>query len=125
MTKTSAKLLHCFTLVCVVLSYTPVVISQTTTTGAVEGQVHLVDAPEKGISGATIVVTNEESGLERSITTGASGDYFFGTLPPGHYTITVTAPGYESRTITNFAVKLSKANVVIPPIALQTATVIT
>jgi hypothetical protein len=109
-----------FVLLCVVLSSAPTALPQTTTTGAVEGTVLLIGAPDKGIE-ATIVVTNLESGLERSSAT-KSGNYSFLTLPPGYYRITVTAPGYENYTIPSFAVRL-KTNLVIPPITLQTATV--
>ncbi len=120
MTKTGAKLFRMFVLLCVVLSSVPTALPQTTTTGAVEGSVLLLGAPDKGIE-ATIVVTNLESGLERSSAT-KSGNYSFLTLPPGYYRITVTAPGYENYTIPSFAVRL-KTNLVIPPITLQTATV--
>lgn len=123
MPKTSANIFRMFVLFCVVLSYTPLALPQTTTTGAVEGRVHLIGSPDKGIADATVVVTNEESGLERSVATDASGNYYLGILPPGYYTITVTAPGFESRTLNNRAIRVSKTNWVIPPIALQTATV--
>lgn len=120
-----AKLLRLFVSFCVALSYAPSAFPQTTTTGAVEGRVYLTGAPDRGVPGATILVRNEDTGLERSVASDASGAYFFGTLPPGDYTITVTAPGYEARTLTKFPVRLSKKNLVIPPIGLQTTTVAT
>jgi hypothetical protein len=125
MTKIGAKLLHTLIMFCVVLSYTPLVFPQTTTTGAVEGRIHATGSSDKGMAGASVLVRNEESGLERSVTTNTAGDYFLGILPPGHYTITVAAAGFETQTIANFVVRVSKANVIIPPITLQTAAVST
>src|SRR6185436_9543584 len=118
-----AKLVRLFVLFCLLLSSTPLALSQTTTTGAVNGRVHLAGTPDRGVPGATIILRDEESGGEKSAASDANGDYYFSTLRPGDYTITVTAPGYESRSIAHFQVRLSKTTTVIPPIGLQSTTV--
>src|SRR5437879_4903254 len=46
------------------------------------------------VPGATATIANEESKTTRTETTGAVGDYTFLALPPGIYTLTVTAAGF-------------------------------
>jgi hypothetical protein len=109
MPKVAAKSLHVFVLLCLALSYTPRAFPQTSTTGALRGQIHEAGA-SKGIGKATVVVTNEENGLSRSVEADDNGNFFLATLPSALYTINVTAPGYESQVISDFAVRISKAN---------------
>jgi hypothetical protein len=116
---TGAKLFHLFVLFCLVLNCTYAARTQTTTTGAVVGSIYEAGTPGKGVPGATVVVINEENGLERSAITKPDGNYSFEFLPPNRYTIMVTAPGFQTKTIPNFVVRLSETNLVIPPIALQ------
>src|ERR1700675_4748441 len=47
------------------------------------------------VGGATVTLTNPESRSERSATTGDDGGYQFLFLPPGTYTLTVTATGFQ------------------------------
>jgi Carboxypeptidase regulatory-like domain len=47
------------------------------------------------VAGATIVLENAESSTKRTVTSGAQGEYQFLALPPGTYTLTVTAAGFE------------------------------
>ena len=47
------------------------------------------------IDGATVVLSNSESKLERTMETGTQGEYRFIALPPGTYTLTVTAKGFS------------------------------
>ncbi len=47
------------------------------------------------VPNATVVLTEAESKHERSTTTGAQGAYQFNLLPPGTYTLAVTAPGFQ------------------------------
>ena len=124
MTVIGTKMFRLFVLLCLLLNCTPVAIPQTTTTGTVEGSIFEAGSPGRGVPGATVVVKNEETGLERSANTDSSGKYALEFLPPNLYTIIVTAPGYETRKISGFAVRLSQINPVLPPIALQKAVVI-
>jgi outer membrane receptor protein involved in Fe transport len=110
MIKTGANSLRLFVLLSLTLSYAPPATSQTTTTGALRGQVHEAGTSGKGIGGATLVVTNNANGLSRSVEADGSGNFFLATLPSALYTINVTAPGYESQIISDFAVRISKAN---------------
>lgn len=46
------------------------------------------------IFGATVVLANAESKIQRTSTTGPQGEYQFLLIPPGSYTLTVTAKGF-------------------------------
>ena len=52
------------------------------------------------IGGAKVVLANSESKTERTATTGDQGEYQFLFLPPGSYTLTVTATGFKRYEIT-------------------------
>lgn len=46
------------------------------------------------VAGATVVLSNVEAKTERTTTTGTQGEYQFLFVPPGTYTLTVTAKGF-------------------------------
>lgn len=48
------------------------------------------------LPGATVTVTNENTGLSRSTTTGEQGSYRMSELPPGRYTVRVEMPSFAS-----------------------------
>jgi hypothetical protein len=54
----------------------------------------VMDPSGSAVAGATVVVANDDSKTTRTATTGAVGDYSFLALPPGIYTLTVTAAGF-------------------------------
>ena len=54
----------------------------------------VTDPSGRALPGATIVIANPESKLTRTVTSGGLGDYQFVALPPGTYTLTVTATGF-------------------------------
>ena len=114
MTKASTKLLHCFTIVCVVLSYTPLALPQGQTTGALQGRAYEYGT-NTPIAKAIITVKNQDSGYERTAVTAADGTYTITILPPGLYTIGISADGYESDSLPDFPIRLSKINTVQPP----------
>jgi hypothetical protein len=47
------------------------------------------------LPGATVMVTNESTGLTRSVTTGERGSYRISELPPGRYTVRVEMPAFS------------------------------
>ncbi|MDR3698163.1 MAG: TonB-dependent receptor [Candidatus Sulfopaludibacter sp.] len=71
-------------------------------TGRVEGTV--LDPSGAGIPGATVVVANQETGYRAQVPTGQGGDYVAPNMPPGKYTITVTATGFKSAESKNVVV---------------------
>ena len=54
----------------------------------------VTDPSGSAISGATVEISSSESKLERTMVTGPQGEYRFVALPPGTYTLKVTAKGF-------------------------------
>jgi hypothetical protein len=55
----------------------------------------VIDEAGSPIEGAEITVTNTETGLERTGTAGANGQFLFGVLPVGNYTVLVQHVGMQ------------------------------
>jgi hypothetical protein len=71
----------------------PIALGQTNTTGDVAGIV--TDASGAIVPGATVSLTSLATSATRTTTSSSSGEYRFSQLSPGHYTIVVTAVGFE------------------------------
>ena len=71
----------------------PIAFGQTNTTGDVAGIV--ADSSGAIVPGATLSLTSLASGATRNTTSDSSGDYRFSQLPPGRYSLSVTATGFE------------------------------
>ncbi len=67
--------------------------AQGETTSEITGEV--ADASGAEIPGATVTITNRETGLERSLKTGADGRFNFPQLQPGAYSVKVEAESFE------------------------------
>src|SRR5215470_11230674 len=86
MNRARSAILSCF--VAVLLAGTGLAqISSTSLQGTV------TDPSGSAVAGASIVLTNEAK-LERTTTTDAQGGFRLLALPPGTYTLTVTAKGF-------------------------------
>jgi hypothetical protein len=57
------------------------------------------DATGASVPGASIVITNEDTGTQKSITSGASGEYRVFDLNAGTYTIAFTRAGFGGKTV--------------------------
>ena len=66
--------------------------AQGETTSAIVGQV--TDATNAAIPGATIIITNRETGLQRSLKTDDQGRFNFPQLKPGTYMVKVEAANF-------------------------------
>ena len=55
----------------------------------------VTDPTGSAVAGATVVLANNESKTERTATTGDQGGYQFLFVPPGTYSLTVTAGGFR------------------------------
>jgi len=53
------------------------------------------DPSRATVPGATVVIRNEATGLERRTTTNESGYYTVSSLPPGFYTVSAESPGFK------------------------------
>jgi len=59
-------------------------------------QGNVVDPSQAGIPGATVILRNVDTGIERSVPTDETGHYIFQYVMPGRYSLTVQAPGFKT-----------------------------
>src|SRR5208282_3964986 len=69
--------------------------AQGETTSAIVGEVR--DAASAVVPGATVTITNHETGLKRSAKTDGAGRFNFPQLKPGTYSVRAEAQGFESQ----------------------------
>ena len=62
--------------------------------GSVSGTV--LDASGAAIAGATVTITQLETGRQTTVTTNGSGNYAFPSLAPAHYKVKIMARGFEA-----------------------------
>ncbi len=75
------------------------------TTGTLRGVVN--DPNGQVVSGASVVSKNEATGVQAPVTiTSSEGIYVITNLLPGTYSVTVTANGFKTKTITGIPVRL-------------------
>jgi hypothetical protein len=65
----------------------------------IEGQV--VDSNGDAITGATVIVREQQTAFQRTTTTDRSGRYRLAALPPGRYAIQAAFPGFATREYSN------------------------
>ncbi len=101
-----------------VLSFCAIVFAQG---GVATGDLHVAVKDPKGssVTNAMVVVQNMAKGLERSATGDGQGGYSAQLLPPGTYTVVVTAPGF-ART-ENTGVSITVGGLVELPVSLTVA----
>ena len=66
----------------------------------------IYDASGATIPNATITAKNDATGVETTTKSAATGEYHLGNLPPGTYTVSVTAPGFTKAQLRAVAVTL-------------------
>jgi Carboxypeptidase regulatory-like domain len=91
--KRSAELLSLLLLLFVCLCSPPVLLGQTET-GSIAGQVR--DPQGAAVVGADVKITNTATGVTVTAKTNDTGNYYFPSLRPSHYKITVTAAGFKA-----------------------------
>jgi hypothetical protein len=74
--------------VCVAIPVT----AQTAATGTISGTI--TDASGAIVPGASVIITNTDTGATRTLTTNSSGEYTSTFLQPGHYEAVVTGQGF-------------------------------
>jgi hypothetical protein len=91
------------------------------TTGAIQGVVH--DPAGAVVAGATVTVTNTETGISRTTTTNDQGFYRVTNLTPGQrHSVTVAAPGFAGNTVQNITVHINTDESVDVQLAVAGAT---
>src|SRR5882762_7858559 len=90
---TMRRALITFTSLCCLFLCSLTALSQSQTSGRIAGTV--ADEKGAGIPSAQVTVTNKATGEERKVTADDSGHYIVPLLPPGSYTVSVTADGFK------------------------------
>jgi hypothetical protein len=65
-------------------------------TATVQGTV--LDTQSAAVPGATVVVRNTATGVERTLVTDASGSFIAASLPPGPYQVEISLQGFQTQT---------------------------
>lgn len=92
------KKLFCSSLLAFLLSFSLNVFGQSETGSAsIEGAVK--DSNGAIIQGATVLVKNVETGLERTVSTNSNGNFTVSILPVGNYKITVKQTGFAELSV--------------------------
>lgn len=84
---------YCTIALLVVCLLSTLALSQSLTSGDIAGVV--TDPSGASISGATVTATNDGTNAKETQTTNAQGAYRFALLPPGAYTVSITAPNLQ------------------------------
>src|ERR1700742_4918451 len=80
--------------------------SQTAETGAISGTVH--DPSGAVVVGAAVELANVGTGLTRTFRTDNRGTFLAGLLPPGDYSLNVTAQGFQKVVVTGVHVQVTE-----------------
>ncbi len=103
-----------FTLIGLALCLLAVAALAQSNTGRLVG---VVSGPDGVIPGATVVVTDNQTGKERTVATTGEGAFTIPQLEVGTYTVKVTAPGFK--TFTANALKIDVGQEYSLPVALE------
>jgi hypothetical protein len=109
-----------FLCLAVLLACTSPVWAQTGSTGALTGTV--TDPSGGVIAGATVVVTSLDTGQSRTTTTDSSGSYKFALLPPGNYSVSISASGFKTSDVPSVAVNITETPVLNRQLEVGTQT---
>jgi len=105
--------------VCLVLLRAGAAFAQGGAHGAIAGAV--TDPSGAVIPGATVQITNQDTGVkERTITTGSQGNFSATLLPIGTYRVEVIAQGFSKTTASGIPVRVTETTTV--PIQMQVGT---
>jgi hypothetical protein len=74
--------------------------------GVIDGVVQ--DTSGAAVPNAHVTLVNTDQGITLESTTGGSGEYVFSPVRIGHYTVTVTAPGFSTTTQQNLTVTVGQ-----------------
>jgi len=75
----------------------PTLFAQGTDLGTIQGIV--TDSSGAVVNNAKVEVLNTDTNLSLSFTTGSNGSFSAAAIQPGHYKVTVTAPGFASAVV--------------------------
>src|SRR4249920_1532823 len=73
-------------------------------TATLQGKV--TDAQKAAVPGASVTLSNSETGLTRNTLTNESGGYTFVAVPPGAYKLTVELQGFRTAVVQSVALRV-------------------
>ncbi|HWB85353.1 MAG TPA: TonB-dependent receptor [Bryobacteraceae bacterium] len=88
-------------------------------TGNIRGTV--TDSTGGVLPNASVTVEHTTTGLQRKVTTNEQGDYNVPSVPAGTYQITVSNPGFQTKTLNGVTLQVDQTAVI--PVTLETGTV--
>jgi len=91
-----------------------------TATGQITGTVR--DATGGVMSGVTVIVTNQQTGLTRETKTGSNGDYVVPLLPSGVYVVTAEQAGFKIAVLSEVVLtveQIKRADMTLSPGAVS------
>jgi hypothetical protein len=97
--------------------------AQSTTQGAIAGTVF--DAGDAAVPNAKIVIHNDATNAEITLTSGGGGEFRAPQLQPGTYTVTVSSPGFSDARTTQVIVQVNSTTDLTPHLKTgETSTVV-
>src|ERR1700761_6994112 len=93
-------------------------IAQTSGTSTITGTV--VDINKAAIPGATVVIRNTDTGIDRTSTTNGDGLFVAPFLQPGHYEVTASGTGFGSVQQENLVLTVGRTMTLDFALRLQT-----
>src|SRR6476620_1572226 len=66
------------------------------------------DQTGASVAGATITLSNNQTGVKRTANTDNAGSYRFSNVPVGPYDLSATASGFATQNLKNVAVELNR-----------------
>lgn len=84
---------------------------------------NVVDSSGSAIPGATVTLTNKDTGIKTAVTSGSSGEYRFNNVPVGtNYEVSASAKGFATATVAGVALDLNRTATVNLTLAVGTVT---
>lgn len=68
-----------------------------------------VAGPDGNIAGATVTAKDNQTGKEQTVQASGEGSFSFQQLEVGLYTVTITAPGFKTRVVTDVKIDAGRA----------------
>src|SRR5215471_9378600 len=96
---------------------------QTAQVGQVAGEV--TDTTGAKLPGVVVTLTSEERGITRQAVSDESGKYLFALVPPGHYDVTLSLPGFSTKKLQGNLVESEKTTTASAALAVATVEVAT
>ncbi len=106
------KCVALFLTACLLSVFSVPAFAQSQTTGRLSGTVR--DEQGAAVPGAEITVASKATGDERKVTSDADGNYFVPLLPPGAYTVKVTANGFKTFVSDDVKVNITETTTLNP-----------